>query len=142
MNASTTTEVATAPSGQRRRILILIALVFLVAGLLWTLYWFLVLSKRQETDDAYVNGNKVVISARVPGTVIAVLADDTQLVKAGQVLVRLDPVDARTRLSRAASVLARTVREVRQERAIAGEYDAAVAVRRLQLARAEADLAR
>ena len=57
----------------------------------------LVLSKRESTDDAYVNGNKVVISAQVPGTVIAVLADDTQLVEAGQVLVRLDPTDAASR---------------------------------------------
>ena len=74
------------PNGKRRRILILIAVIFIVLGVLWAAYWVLVLSKRERTDDAYVNGNKVVISAQVSGTVIAVLADDTQLVKAGQVL--------------------------------------------------------
>jgi membrane fusion protein, multidrug efflux system len=63
-----------------------------------------------------VNGNKVVISAQISGTVIAVLADDTQLVKAGQVLVRLDPIDAETALSRAGSALAQTVRQVRQQK--------------------------
>ena len=51
------------------------------------MYWLLVLSKRERTDDAYVNGNKVVISAQVPGTVVSVLTDDTQLVHAGEVLV-------------------------------------------------------
>ena len=71
--------------------------MFVVIGVLWGIFWVLVLSKRERTDDAYVNGNKVVISAQVSGTVIAVLADDTQLVEAGQVLVRLDPVDARSR---------------------------------------------
>src|SRR5450631_102217 len=104
-----------APTGKRRRILALIAVAFIVIGLLWGLFWLLVLSKRERTDDAYVNGNRVVISAQVSGTVIAVLADDTQLVKAGQVLVRLDPIDAETSLNRMAGALAQTVRQVRQE---------------------------
>jgi membrane fusion protein (multidrug efflux system) len=72
--------------------------------------------------------------------VVAVLADDTQLVRAGQPLVRLDPVDAQTALSRASSALAQTVRQVRQQRATADQYDAAIASRRLELARAKADL--
>jgi membrane fusion protein, multidrug efflux system len=101
-----------------------------------------VLAKREQTDDAYVNGNKVVISAQISGTVIAVLADDTQLVKAAQVLVRLDPIDAETGLSRTASALAQTVRQVRQERATADQYDSVIETRKLELARAEADLAK
>ena len=88
----------TSDNGKRRRILLRIAAVFVVVGVLWVLYWQLVLTKRERTDDAYVNGNKVVISAQVPGTVVSVLADDTQLVQAGQVLVRLDPVDAQINL--------------------------------------------
>jgi membrane fusion protein (multidrug efflux system) len=140
MNASIE---ATAPNnGKRRTILVLIAVVFLVIAIAWALYWYFVLSLREDTDDAYVNGNKVVISAQVPGTVVAVLADDTQLVKAGQVLVRLDPIDAQTMLSRAESTLAQTVRQVRQQRSTADQYDAMIATRKLELARAEADLAR
>ncbi|HUX73884.1 MAG TPA: HlyD family efflux transporter periplasmic adaptor subunit [Steroidobacteraceae bacterium] len=142
MNASNETASAARPLGRRRRILALIALIFIGIGILWGLYWFFVLSMREETDDAYVNGNKVVISAQVPGTVVAVLADDTQLVTAGQVLVRLDPIDADTNLGRAASALAQTVREVRERRAMASQYDAIVATRELQLRRARADLAR
>jgi membrane fusion protein (multidrug efflux system) len=141
MNA-TTESITTPPNRKRRRILVLIAIAFIVVGLLWGLYWMLVLSKREDTDDAYVNGNKVVISARLQGTVIAVLADDTQLVKAGQVLVKLDPVDAEIALSRAASTLAQTVRQVRQQRSTADQYDAQIQSRKLELARAEADLAR
>src|SRR4029077_3140490 len=114
MNANV--DPAPAPSaanGKRRNILILIAVIFIVLGALWAAYWVLVLSKRERTDDAYVNGNKGGISAQISGTVIAVLADDTQLVKAGQVLVRMDRVDAQTSLSRTASALAQTVRQVR-----------------------------
>jgi membrane fusion protein (multidrug efflux system) len=134
---------ATNPSnGKRRRILLLIAVIFIVLGALWAAYWTLVLAKREKTDDAYVNGNKVVISAQISGTVISVLADDTQLVKAGQVLVKLDPIDAQTALSRAASALAQTVRQVRQQKATAGQYDSEITTRKLELARAEVDLAK
>src|SRR5712675_2745646 len=112
---STVETLSEEPAGKRRKVLVIIAVVFIVSGLLWGLFWLLVLAKRERTDDAYVNGNKVVISAQVSGTVIAVLADDTQLVEAGQVLVRLDPVDTQTNLNRTAGALAQTVRQVRQE---------------------------
>jgi membrane fusion protein (multidrug efflux system) len=140
MNA--TLEPAAAGNGKRTKILLSIALIFIVLAALWTAYWVLILSKRERTDDAYVNGNKVVISAQVSGTVVAVLADDTQLVKAGQVLVRLDPIDAQTSLARTASALAQTVRQVRQEKSTADEYDSVIETRKLELARAEADLAK
>jgi membrane fusion protein (multidrug efflux system) len=142
MSANIESPATNPPNGKRRRILLLIAAIFIVLGALWAAYWTLVLAKREKTDDAYVNGNKVVISAQVSGTVIAVLADDTQLVKAGQVLVKLDPIDAQTALSRAASALAQTVRQVRQQKATAGQYDSEITTRKLELARAEVDLAK
>ncbi|MEP6549084.1 MAG: HlyD family efflux transporter periplasmic adaptor subunit [Gammaproteobacteria bacterium] len=142
MNANVEPAAAAPANGNRTKILLLIALIFIVLGTLWAAYWVLVLSKRERTDDAYVNGNKVVISAQVSGTVIAVLADDTQLVKAGQVLVRLDPIDAQTNLSRMASALAQAVRQVRQEKSTASEYDSVIDTRKLELARAQNDLAK
>ena len=88
-------------NGKRRVILGVIAVVFILAGIGWYLLWLFVFSQREVTDDAYVNGNQVALSAQVAGTVIAVLADDTQLVNAGQVLVQLDPTDAQVNLSKA-----------------------------------------
>jgi membrane fusion protein (multidrug efflux system) len=142
MNAIVEPAAPAAGNGKRTKILILIAVIVIVLGALWGAYWVLVLSKRERTDDAYVGGNRVVISAQVAGTVIAVLADDTQMVKAGQVLVRLDPVDADTSLSRTSSALAQTVRQVRQERSTADQYDSVIQTRKLELARSEADLAK
>jgi len=142
MNANIDASATTPSNGKRRRILLLIALIFIVIGALCAAYWVLVLAKREKTDDAYVNGNRVVISAQVSGTVIAVLADDTQLVNAGQVLVKLDPVDAQTALSRAASALAQTVRQVRQQKATATQYDSEIESRKLELNRAQIDLAK
>jgi membrane fusion protein, multidrug efflux system len=142
MNANVAPAAPAPANGKRTKILLLIAVIFIVLGVLWAAYWVLVLSKREQTDDAYVNGNKVVISAQISGTVVAVLADDTQLAKAGQVLVRLDPVDADTSLNRAASALAQAVRQVRQEKSTADQYDSVIETRRLELARAQADLAK
>jgi membrane fusion protein (multidrug efflux system) len=140
VNAAIDSDGEAAVSGRRRRLLTLIAAILIVIGAFWGLYWLLVLSKRERTDDAYVNGNKVIISAQVPGTVIAVLTDDTQLVHAGQVLVRLDPVDAQISLARSASALAQTVRQVRQQKATARQSDAVVATRKIELERALIDL--
>jgi membrane fusion protein (multidrug efflux system) len=142
MNTTSDATPPAAPNGRRRRILTIVASVFAVLGLLWFVLWYVVLSEREQTDDAYVNGNQVTVTSQIAGTVVGVYANNTDLVNAGQVLVRLDPTDAGTALNRAASALAQAVRQVRQQQAMAGQYDAQIARSRLELARAEADLAR
>ncbi len=142
MNSTTDAPVAVASNSKRRRILTIVASVFAVLGILWFLLWYVVLSEREKTDDAYVIGNQVAVTSQIAGTVVGVYAENTHLVSAGQVLVRFDPTDADTALSRAASALARAVRQVRQQRAMAGQYDALVERGGIELARAEADLAR
>ena len=79
-----------------------------------TVYWAQVLRYHETTDDAYVSGNVVQITPQISGTVVAIGADDTQFVKAGQPLVRLDQADAKVALDQAEAQLARTVREVRK----------------------------
>ncbi|BFI95743.1 MAG: EmrA/EmrK family multidrug efflux transporter periplasmic adaptor subunit [Rhodanobacter sp.] len=127
---------------KRRRALLIVAAVFVLAALAWFLLWTFVFSVRESTDNAYVGGNLVGISAQVPGTVIAVLTDDTQHVDAGQPLVKLDPTDADVRLRQARSALALAVRQVRGQTDNASGADAAVAARKIDLAKAQADLKR
>ncbi len=129
-------------NGKRRVILIVIALVFVLAGIGWWLLYVLVFSLRETTDDAYVNGNQVSVSSQIAGTVTGVLADDTQLVQSGQPLVRLDPTDAEVSLAKAKSALAAAVRQVRQQTEQASQFDAAIASRKTDLAQAQADLKR
>jgi membrane fusion protein (multidrug efflux system) len=129
-------------NGKRRRILIVIAAVIVVVGIIWWLLWHFVFSLRETTDDAYVNGDQVVVSAQVPGTVVAVMADDTQRVTAGQTLVSLDPTDAEVALAKAKSALAQAVRQVRQQTQTAAQFDAVITARKLDLTRAQADVAR
>ncbi len=127
---------------KRRRVLLVVFAIFVFGGAIWVLLQIFVFSTRVITDNAYVGGNQVAISAQVPGTVIAILADDTQHVSAGQPLVRLDSTDAQVRLSQATSMLAQAVRQVRQQTNVASGSDAAVKARLIDVSKAQADLKR
>jgi len=84
----------------------------------------------------------VQITPQISGTVVAIGADDTQFVKAGQPLVRLDPADAHVALDQAEAQLARTVRDVRNLYATSSQLAATVQMRETELAAARSDLAR
>ena len=105
-------------------------------------YWAKDLRYVQSTDDAYVSGNVVQITPQVSGTVVEIGADNTQFVKAGQTLVRLDQEDAKVALDQAEAQLAKTVREVRTVFATSAQLQAAVEVRRADLTTAQQDLDR
>lgn len=128
--------------GKRSRALLIVATIFVLAGVTWFLLWHFVFSTREKTDNAYVGGNQVALSSQVPGTVVAILTDDTQHVTAGQVLVKLDATDADVRLRQTSSALAQAVRQVRQQDASVSEADATIAAREIDLRKAEADLKR
>ncbi|MFM0648712.1 efflux RND transporter periplasmic adaptor subunit [Paraburkholderia bryophila] len=131
-----------ANNGKRKRMMTLLVIVILIAAIAYGLYYFLVARFHEDTDDAYVNGNVVQITPQVTGTVVAVNADDTQTVKAGDPLVVLDPADARVALEQAEANLAQTVRQVRGLFADDNQYEAQVAQRQSDLSRAQDDLKR
>jgi membrane fusion protein (multidrug efflux system) len=64
------------------------------------------LSPRESTDDAQVSGHVSPVAARVAGTVATVVVNDNQPVKAGDVLVEIDPHDYQLALARAEADLA------------------------------------
>jgi len=132
---------AVAPS-RRRPALIGLTAVVVAVGLAWGTYWALVLRHHESTDNAYVQAPVVQVTPQVGGTVIEVLADDTDQVRAGQVLLRLDPADAKVALARAEAQLAQTVREVRTLYANNATQDAAITLREAELRRAQAELQR
>ena len=134
--------VQTPANGKRKRLMALLVGVILIAAIAYGVYYFLVARFHEETDDAYVNGNVVQITPQVTGTVIAVNADDTQTVKAGDPLVVLDGADARVTLAQAEANLAQTVRQVRGLFANNDQYQAQIAQRQSDLSRAQDDLRR
>ena len=114
----------------------------LTAAVIYGAYWAQVLRYHEVTGDAYVAGNVVQITPQISGTVVAIGADDTQFVKAGQTLVRLDEADARVALEQAEAQLARTVRDVRNLFATTSQLEATVEARQTELNAAQSDLAR
>jgi len=128
-------------SGRRRALWLLLTLVLLAtAG--WGFYWWATLRHIESTDNAYVQAPLVQITPLVDGTVLEVLADDTDRVAAGQPLVRLDPTDARLALQRSQAALAQAVREVRVMRAQDGSFDAQTKLKRAEVERIRAEMAR
>src|SRR5580692_7004890 len=91
-------------SRKRGRILIaaLVVVVLAVAGFFVWRY----LNTYETTDDAQVDGHIDAISARISGNVVEVLAWDEKYVKAGDVLVRIDPRDYEAALAKAEADLA------------------------------------
>ncbi len=139
-----TPEMPAAPVSKRKRrhLLIGLASIFILAGLAWWIMWHFVWSTRITTDDAYVRGNQVVVASAVPGTVVAVLAGDTDRVITGQPLVRLEQTDARLNLAGARHALDRAVRAVAAQFAEAQRAAAEVKARRATLAQVKDTLQR
>jgi membrane fusion protein (multidrug efflux system) len=133
------------PSGNpaaRRRLLIGLAALVALAGIVYLIVFVLLAPAREETEDAYVAGDIVSITARDPGVVLALNADNTQMVKAGQPLIELDPAAADIGLAAAEAELARAVRNFRSATSQVSGGDAGVIQAEAELGRARDDLAR
>ncbi|MBL0149378.1 MAG: efflux RND transporter periplasmic adaptor subunit [Ideonella sp.] len=130
------------PASRRRPAMLMVTGLTLVAGLGYAAWWFLFERHHESTDNAYVQAPMVQITPQVGGTVLAVLVDDTDVVKVGQPLVKLDPADAKLALERAESQLAQTVREVRTLYVNNATLAANIRLREAEVARLQGDLAR
>ncbi|MFM0001403.1 HlyD family efflux transporter periplasmic adaptor subunit [Paraburkholderia dipogonis] len=127
---------------KRKLLLSLLAASVVLAGAGYGAYYFTTGRYYQSTDDAYVSGNLVQLTPQVSGTVVAVNADDTQIVKQGAPIVTLDNADAKVALSNAEATLGQTVRQVSGLYVNNDFYAATIAQRQSDLARANDDLKR
>ena len=91
----------------------------------------------ESTDDAYVSGNLVQLTPQVSGTVVAVNADDTQIVKQGDPSSRSTTPMRKSRSANAEATLGQTVRQVSSLYVNNDFYAATVAQRQSDLARAD-----
>ncbi|HEX7639712.1 MAG TPA: HlyD family efflux transporter periplasmic adaptor subunit, partial [Burkholderiaceae bacterium] len=133
-----------APAGnpKRRTALTAIAVAVIVVGGGAGLWYWINGRHNETTDNAYVQANVVQITTQAGGTVTAIQADDTDYVKAGQLLVRLDPADARVALDQAEAALAQAVRQTRILYANNATLQAQMDARQADVTRTGADLAR
>ncbi|WP_342052726.1 MULTISPECIES: HlyD family secretion protein [unclassified Cupriavidus] len=141
-SSETATANVNPSAGKRKKLLAALGLVSALAAIGYGTYYYTVARFHEETDDAYVNGNLVQITPQVTGTVVTVNADDTQVVKAGEPLVTLDPADARIALANAEASLGQTVRQVSALYVNNNVLAATVRQREADLSRAQSDLRR
>src|SRR3984893_9912539 len=112
---------------RRGRLIGLTAAVSLIALVYGGYVWW-ESRKHVATDDAYVEGNIVVISAKVAGHVASIHVDDNRAVKTGDLLLRIDPRDytaKRDQARAAAAVAAARQKATRAETALSREPTAA-----------------
>jgi membrane fusion protein, multidrug efflux system len=129
-------------NGARRRGLGIVLVLGVLAAIGYAWHWYGNARYIEATEDAYVGGEIVPLSSEIPGTVIGIYARETQAVKAGDVIAKLDDADALLAVEAATSELARTVREVRASSSSIDEASAQIQAKAIELQRAQADLAR
>ncbi|ATE64544.1 EmrA/EmrK family multidrug efflux transporter periplasmic adaptor subunit [Rhizorhabdus dicambivorans] len=124
---------------KRRLWLTRLALVVGAAAIIWGLWYLLIGRNHVSTDNAYVAAEVAQVTPLVAGQVVEVRVSDTQAVKKGDVLIRLDDANARLAYQGAAAELTRAQRMFRQATATSDALAAQVDARRADIARAAAD---
>jgi membrane fusion protein, multidrug efflux system len=97
---------------RRNLLLLLVALVVATGALTYAVHWWLYGRFWVVTDNAFVTGNLIPVHADATGVVVQVFSEETQFVKRGDLLVRLDAQRAAAALGQAEGELGRAVRMV------------------------------
>lgn len=103
-------EVEDRPASQKRPLyrrpaVLLIAAIVLLAGAIVGVRYWLYSRSHESTDDAFIDGHIIQISPKASGYVTKIYVDDNQQVKAGDLIVEIDPRDYETRLQQAKAAL-------------------------------------
>jgi membrane fusion protein (multidrug efflux system) len=138
------------PSRLLRRALrpVLAAVVLIGAGVTGT-WWFTEGRWIQSTDNAYVQGDIAVLSPRIDGEVLTIAVSDNQRVRAGDMLIQLDPADfkakleqARASATEAGAAVTTVARQIGQQRSTIDAAQAMISQAEAEQARAGADATR
>jgi len=125
----------------RKTWLLRLLMAVVAVGLIYTI-WYLVWGRNHvSTDNAYVNAEMAQVTPLISAQAVEVLVSDTQAVKKGQVLARLDPTNARIAIAQAEADLAEARRRFRQTSATSGQLSAQIQARGADIAQARAQVA-
>ena len=125
----------------RKTWLLRFAIAVAVVGAIWFAYYMLVGRNHITTDNAYVNAEMAQVTPLISAQVTEVLVEDTDTVKRGDILAKLDPTNAEIAVAQAEADLATAQRAFRQAKATSGALSAQVQARGADIAQARARLA-
>ena len=117
-----------------------LALTLAVIAIGWLLWYMLVGRNHVSTNNAYVNAEMAQVTPLISGQVVAVNVKDTQAVKRGDILVQIDPTNARIAVAQAEADLAEARRRFRQAVATASALSAQVNAKGADITQAQAQL--
>ena len=129
-------------SQQRKKGLSIFILLLLLISVGSVAYWYFFIKGFEETEDAYVSGNQVMVSAQVAGNISKINVDNMDPVQAGNVLLELDDTNAKLSFEQAKSNLANAVRQVSQLNYTVKQLKSAVRANEITLAQAQGNLNR
>lgn len=87
-------DIEDVPLYRKKRVVVpVFIVVVLAAAALW--YWYVNLRGYDSTDDAYIDADRVAVSAKILGRITSLAVDEGDSVVRGQVVVRLDDADLR-----------------------------------------------
>lgn len=126
---------------KRRKWLLRLLIVVLVVGALYGLWYVLIGRNHVSTDNAYVSAEIAQVTPLISAQVVEVNVTDTQAVKKGDILAKLDSTDARIGVEQAQADLAEARRRFRQTSATSSALSAQVTARGADITQARAQLA-
>ena len=129
-------------SQQRKKGLSIFILLLLLIAIGSAAYWFFFIKGFEETEDAYVSGNQVMVSSQVAGNIAKSNVDNMDPVQAGDVLLELDDTNAKLSFEQAKSNLANAVRQISQLNYTVKQLKSAVRANEITLAQAQGNLNR
>ena len=129
-------------SQQRKKGLSIFILLLLLIAIGSAAYWFFFIKGFEETEDAYVSGNQVMVSAQVAGNISKINVDNMDPVQAGDVLLELDDTNTKLSFEQAKSNLANAVRQISQLNYTVKQLKSAVRANEITLAQAQGNLNR
>ena len=129
-------------SQQRKKGLSIFILLLLLIAIGSAAYWFFFIKGFEETEDAYVSGNQVMVSAQVAGNISKINVDNMDPVQAGDVLLELDDTNTKLSFEQAKSNLANAVRQISQLNYTVKQLKSAVQASEITLAQAQGNLNR
>lgn len=127
---------------KRKRKLLVIGVIAFVVLTAVSVYYFLFIAPYEDTDDAFIDGYVTLISPRVSGPVTQLLINDNEQVKAGDVLVQIDPRDYETSMALANANLVAANSQVDASEAQVKVNESKVIQAQASVAAAEAENAR
>ncbi|WP_068089925.1 HlyD family secretion protein [Novosphingobium rosa] len=130
-----------AKAGRARLILSVLGVTALVGGGIWLVNYETTGKYLEDTNDATIQVDSVVVSPRIAGYVAQVLVTDNQDVKAGTPLVRIDARDFQAKSSQASAQIEVADALIASAKAGIGEQEAAIEQARAQLVVAQAKAA-